>query len=83
MHGFAFRRFGEGKLAGLLDDVKNPKRVAALGQLDVFMNQVYEGYVQNRIAMAEAWQQRQDYAKAKAVIAFAQQVLPDNRSLLL
>jgi type II secretory pathway component GspD/PulD (secretin)/tetratricopeptide (TPR) repeat protein len=81
MHGFAFRRFGEGKLAGLLDDVKNPKRVAALGQLDVFMNQVYEGYVQNRIAMAEAWQQRQDYAKAKAVIAFAQQVLPDNLQL--
>jgi len=81
MHGFAFQRFGEGKLAGLLDDVKNPKRVAALGQLDVFMNQVYEGYVQNRIAMAEAWQQRQDYAKAKAVIAFAQQVLPDNLQL--
>ena len=34
MHGFAFRRYGEGQLAGKLDDVNHPKRVEALTQLD-------------------------------------------------
>jgi len=81
MHGFAFRRFGEGQLAGKLDDVNHPKRVAALTQLDDLMNQVYAGYVKNRVSLAEAYQQRRDFAKAKQIIGFALQILPDNLDL--
>ena len=81
MHGFAFRRFAEAQLAGKLDDVTHPRRVAALGQLDDLMNQVKAGYVKNRISIAQAYQQRREYAKAKQIIGFAQRILPDNLDL--
>ena len=81
MHGFAFRRFGEGQLAGKLDDVNHPKRVAALTQLDDLLDQVYTGYVKNRVSLAEAHQQRHDFDKAKRIIGFALQILPDNLDL--
>jgi len=81
MHGFAFRRFGEGQLAGKLDDVNHPKRLAALTQLDDLLNQVYIGYVKNRVSLAEAHQQRHDFDKAKRIIGFALQILPDNLDL--
>jgi len=81
MHGFAFRRYGEGQLAGKLDDVNHPKRVAALTQLDDLLDQVYTGYVKNRVALAEAHQQRRDFDKAKRIIGFALQILPDNLDL--
>ena len=81
MHGFAFRRFAEGELATKLDDVNHPRRLAALGQLDDLITQVHAGYVQNRISLAEAYQQRRNYDESKRIIAFAQRILPDNLDL--
>ena len=81
MHGFAFRRFAEERLAGKLDDANNARRLAALGQLDDLIVQVHTGYVKNRIALAEAHQQRHNYDEAKRIIAFAQRILPDNLDL--
>jgi general secretion pathway protein D len=81
MHSFAFRRFGEGQLAGKLEDVNHPKRVAALTQLDDLLVQVYSGYVKNRVSLAEAHQLSREYDKAKRIIDFALQILPDNLDL--
>ena len=80
-YGNAFRRYAAKQLEGILDDANNPRRRAAMDQLQDIMSQVQVGYVKNRMAMASAYQQRREYDLAKRVISSALRMLPDNLDL--
>ena len=62
--GYAFGAYTEQKLAGLLDDPQNVQRIQALALLDDLLNPVRAAFVNNRIALAEAAQQRREYDEA-------------------
>ena len=80
--GYAFRAYTEQKLGGLLDDPQNEQRIQALALLDDLLNPVRTAFVNNRLALAEAAQQRREYDEAKQLIDESLLVLPQNQALL-
>lgn len=80
--GYAFRAYTEQKLTGLLEDPQNEQRIQALALLDDLLNPVRAAFVNNRIALAEAAQQRREYDEAKQLIDESLLVLPQNQALL-
>ena len=78
---YAFRIYTEQKLAGIVDDESNPQRVQAFALLDDIMVPAKNAYVKNRIALAEAAQQRYEFDEAKQIIEMAAVILPDDDSL--
>ena len=78
---YAFRNYTTGKLQGLLDDPTNPTRIQAFALLDDILVPAREQYVKNRLAVAEAAQQRHAYGEARQILDMAVIIVPDSREL--
>jgi len=78
---YAFRNYTTLKLEGLLDDPTTTARIQAFALLDDVLVPAREAYVTNRIALAEAAQQRREYDEARQIIDMAILILPKDQKL--
>ena len=78
---YAFRNYTTLKLQGLLDDPTNTARIQAFALLNDILVPAQEAYVKNRIALAEAAQQRREYDEARQILDMAILILPKDQNL--